>query len=675
MGSQKGIIIENAQQFAAKGKLDKAIAEWKKLIVESPQDGNIYNNISDLYLRMADKPSAIDACLKAAGAYRETGFESKGIAVLKKILRIDSNRIDIYEMLADIDADRGLAGNAVEGYQQTAKMYVKNGNFRSAVGVYQKLLRFVPDDPEVPLSIARLYQKQEKFREAILFYEKAEAIYDSKNMVSDAHQVVEEIIKIDPAYLKHLVAKESAVAALGGSAITTNRDYVRAAVVKNSMEASNPMGEIVQSESEPTFSDDIEIFRDLIPEESPSEIASSISSVAKMEEGISSVPVESLPDDEVWSQAQSVSDAVLNTHLSEAEAYARYGLNQNAIEKLCLVTQLSPTNEAAYIQLHELYLREGETQKAVEASVALAEIYKKNRNFEKNNSLFNRVREIDPVGEYHDIEMWKTVLQQPESDNTEGISQVSSKEKEIPPLLEEVKDNPFLEAVRDHSGARSSWNRLAPPKEVNAVESLDLSSITDQLGNLSADFPSSTQKKKAGALSDPKVGVEKLGQEQYSETCYHLGIAQKEMGNFTKAIREFEQALTGGSKRFQEVVSILAGCYAEQGDLQQAVMVLQNGLNDSRCVDGIRLAISYELALIHEQMGEKEKAFPIYKEIYSVNPNFRDVAGKVKEIPYRKTTDEGYVKEATLLSLDAMRLKEKPGSTGPIKEKRRISYV
>jgi hypothetical protein len=41
----KSAIIQDAQKFTAKGQLDKAISEWKKLIVDG-KDGNVHNTIN-----------------------------------------------------------------------------------------------------------------------------------------------------------------------------------------------------------------------------------------------------------------------------------------------------------------------------------------------------------------------------------------------------------------------------------------------------------------------------------------------------------------------------------------------------------------------------------------------------------------------------------------------------
>ena len=688
MASQKSVIIDNAQQFAAKGRIDKAIAEWKKLLAETPQDGNIYNNISDLYLRINDKASAIDACLKAASVYREAGFELKGVAVLKKVLKLDPNRIGVYEMLADINADRGLVGNAVEGYQQTAKLYMKNGNFRGAIAVYQKLGKFTPEDPEIPLAVARLYQKQEKFREAVFSYEQAEAIYEGKNMVSEARQIIEEIIKIDPGYLKHLVAKEAALSSIGELGI--ERDITlpppkRGTTPANSVEP--PQFSIEDTKGDPLFMDEMDIFRDIIPEDTPPPIiwppnkptledVLAVPVPARSQTVIedADILIQPYPNQDKVEGLHKVSDVVLDAHLSEADAYIKYELNQNAIEKLVLVTALAPMREEPYIKLKDLYLKEGQKDKAVAACLSLADIYEKKGDFDQREVLSKEIRGIDPSASLPESEMRGTLSKPLE---------VPDVFADFPPLPDDLGNNKALQAKRETDLAsfdlsQSGFLSEATPASVTE-ESFDLSAITQDFRDMPVDSLPIVQGEKKPIRSD--IGVVQNDQgiiqndkkQQYLETCYHLGIAQKEMGNFSKAIREFEQALDGAG-RFQEVLSLLASCYAEQGDLAHAATVLQKGVDDPRCNEGVRFAILYDLASIYGQIGDKEKAFSIYKDIYRVNPNFRDVSGKVKEIPYLKLVPETIrVKEPVLFISETSGIPEKAAPV--LKEKRRISYV
>ncbi len=734
MATPKAIIIEKAQQFAVKGKIKEAIYEWQKLVAESPQDGSIHNTIADLYLRINEKESAIDSCLKAAAGYKDAGFDMKGIAVLKKVLKIDPNRVDIYERLADINMERGLAGSAIAGYQDAAKLYMKQSNFKAAVTVYQKLARQMPEDVEVHLAIARLYQKQERYKEAVVAYEQVEALYESKQMVSEARQIVEEIVKIDPNYLKHLVSKEAAMAALdnegpkdlftasskpteallrgmSGLVEETNRPFQEPEIFREILPISSletppvvplepaPFAEVegvVSSEPpmtteaflgdpEPVANTDSALYdaphlfsQPVAPEPTPVPVFSSNVS--------SNLPVNRPVAEE--SGEPSVSEVILKAHLAEAQVYVRYGLYQNAIGKLLLATELSPLREEPYLQLKEIYLKQGQNQKATETCLTLIKLYDQKKAFDKKEALLGELQALNPqeyarnfggviqkpapspvAAENIDVPLWNPIVPEEVSYGVSAPENVPDEEAVAVGMgpsgaspsetkeTQEVSSDP-LPPPLDEADRSEPVVEPETPKEQE--EYFDFASVmTEELGSLSEEVVAVAQKEKGTAFADPTVSADK--REQYLETCYHLGIAHKEMGNFAKAIREFEQALSGeGGPRFQELLTLLASCYTEQGDLPRAIDVLQGGIDDPRCTGNTRLAIQYELASSYEQQGEREKSFLLYKEIYRVNPKFRDVSGKIKEIPYRKP------------SVESARPKE---GASPVRPKRRVSYV
>lgn len=200
MSSDKSSIIDKAQKLAAKGQINQAIAEWQRLIAETPNDGNIYNTIGDLHLKANQKNEATTAYLKAADAFKIAGFELKSIAVYKKIIKVDPSQMEVYEKLADVHAERGLTANAVEDYLKVAKHYVKQGDFLSALSVYRKLANLDPQNSSIRLKIAEMCQKQGLEKEAIEEYEKVLGIYDGKGMVSEASALLEQVLKLDPTF-------------------------------------------------------------------------------------------------------------------------------------------------------------------------------------------------------------------------------------------------------------------------------------------------------------------------------------------------------------------------------------------------------------------------------------------------------------------------------------------
>ena len=118
MAIDKNTISKEAQKFVVKGQYDKAIAEWKKLLKVTPDDPNIYNTIGDLCLKKDSKSEAVEAYHKAANLLAVDGFTSKAIALFKKVLNIDPKKMDAHLALGDLNAEKGLTGNALESYKR-----------------------------------------------------------------------------------------------------------------------------------------------------------------------------------------------------------------------------------------------------------------------------------------------------------------------------------------------------------------------------------------------------------------------------------------------------------------------------------------------------------------------------------------------------------------------------
>ncbi|MBM4124340.1 MAG: tetratricopeptide repeat protein [Nitrospira sp.] len=161
MAVDKNTILEQAQIFSSRGQFDKAIAEWKKLADGTPADGTIYNTIGDLHLKRNAPAEAVDAYLQAAAAFRKGGAALKAIALYKKILKVDPTQCDAYRGAGDLNAERGLAGNAVSDYLILGKLYLKERKTQEALEVYRKIAALDPANREAQQHLAALASGEE----------------------------------------------------------------------------------------------------------------------------------------------------------------------------------------------------------------------------------------------------------------------------------------------------------------------------------------------------------------------------------------------------------------------------------------------------------------------------------------------------------------------------------
>ncbi len=128
-----------------------------------------------------------------------------------------------------------------------------------------------------------------------------------------------------------------------------------------------------------------------------------------------------------------------------------------------------------------------------------------------------------------------------------------------------------------------------------------------------------------------KRGVEKqFGKEDY-DTHYNLGIAYREMGLFEDAITEFLISAGDRKKRLDSII-MLGVTHRDIEEHDKSVDYFTEALDTPGIKGDERLGILYELALSHELVGQSDEAVPLYEQIYSQAPAFRDVADKIKSI-------------------------------------------
>ena len=198
MAIDRNSVIKEAQKLAGKGQFDKAIAEWRKLVRETPNDANIFNTIGDLCLKKNAKAEAVDAYKRAADILAEDGFTSKAIALYKKVLNIDPEKIEVHLALGDMNADKGLTGNALESYKKVADHYKKKNNMPQALGIYQKMADLNPTNITFRMKLTEMYLKEGMQQEAVKAFLDAADQHIAKDAFQDARQIFEKILAVEP---------------------------------------------------------------------------------------------------------------------------------------------------------------------------------------------------------------------------------------------------------------------------------------------------------------------------------------------------------------------------------------------------------------------------------------------------------------------------------------------
>ena len=199
MAIDRSSVLHSAQLFASRGQFDAAINEWKRLSIESPGDGSIFNSIGELHLKRHATNDAVVAFAQAANAFRAEGATLKAIATFKKILKLDPSRYDVFRHLGDLNAERGLLSSAVQDYLTLGKHYLKAGKSKDALDIYKKIVSQDPSNLDAQQRVAELCLQENMQDEATKVYLQLGRERSAQQRYAEAKDAYQAVLRIDPA--------------------------------------------------------------------------------------------------------------------------------------------------------------------------------------------------------------------------------------------------------------------------------------------------------------------------------------------------------------------------------------------------------------------------------------------------------------------------------------------
>ncbi|MEM1180142.1 MAG: tetratricopeptide repeat protein, partial [Acidobacteriota bacterium] len=194
-------VIKNAEKYVAKGKLEAAIKEYRKVLAQNPSDINTLNRVGDLYARLERYDEAVKLFTQIAEKYTRDGFFLKAIAIYKKIIKLDPTALAVYERLAELYHRQGLLNEARTQYQVLADYYQKHENATSAITIYQRMSEIEPDNPTFHLKLAELFASQRLTEKALKEYQALVEVMLAAGSIDETAAVYGKAMELAPDHL------------------------------------------------------------------------------------------------------------------------------------------------------------------------------------------------------------------------------------------------------------------------------------------------------------------------------------------------------------------------------------------------------------------------------------------------------------------------------------------
>jgi len=207
MAFNKSKALENALKFLNQGKVAQAIGEYQLILRADPKDQATLMTVGDLFARQGDMSQAIEYFERLAQVYLNDGFNSKAIAIYKKIAKLAPNELAPLERLADLYVQQGVLSEARPLFLQIAEAHLKANHAQKAVEVLHRLLEVEPENQRVQMRLAELYGVMGQKRESALTYQAYAQRLFERGEGDEAEKLVERALEVDPANASAILLK------------------------------------------------------------------------------------------------------------------------------------------------------------------------------------------------------------------------------------------------------------------------------------------------------------------------------------------------------------------------------------------------------------------------------------------------------------------------------------
>ncbi len=197
MAFNKSKALESALKFLNQGKVAQAVAEYQQILRHDAKDQATLMTVGDLFARQGDMTQAIEYFERLAQVYLNDGFNSKAIAIYKKIAKLAPAELAPLERLADLYVQQGVLSEARPLFLQIAEAHLKANRPVKALDVLHRLLDIDPDNPRVQMRLAELYAAMGQKKEASQAYSTyAQRLFD-QGETDEAKKLVQRALETD----------------------------------------------------------------------------------------------------------------------------------------------------------------------------------------------------------------------------------------------------------------------------------------------------------------------------------------------------------------------------------------------------------------------------------------------------------------------------------------------
>ena len=657
--------LRKAEKFARAGRLDQAMAEYERVVEQTPDDWKTLTTLADLYLKAQQSERAAGLFGRIADHLAREGFMPRAEAFYKRVLRIEPNHEHALSQLAAISTKQGILVEAKTHLLALARVRQARGDRRGAAEVLLRVGTLDPGDVKTRRQAARAAVEGGNHDLAFAEYERIADDLVADNRGAEAVEVLREGLTMAPArtglrerLASALVAKgeeelgqarlEPARAALV-EALEMDPDVSGAAVMLaralvglgDRVEAGNRLAGL-----EPVTFDDLRFVQleGWIRAGRSDHVTAAVNrllstgAMSNAERDALLAAMATAPADTAWTIADPLSDA-------EIDAMDW----QSAIQVLDAFCHRHPGYLLALTKRAEVVAGSGSPEELDAAQSALVDAYLASGQAEDGRLIAEDLlsRTPDDLEAQQRLVAVLTMLGDPSPDESmrafvEATKEAGADVEEPYADLAAEPDDPIdLSTLLDIVENDAAPDRAVLASEPAAQE-IDLSGALAALETGAGGTTEAPAALQTAQTLDEVFAIFRAravaAAPDKAAYRYRVALSYRDMGMPADAIRELELIAAEPRHRF-EAAATLGRMARERGELAQASDWFERAAEAPATSADAGRELLFELGTVLEQSGEAVRALAVYIELRADAGDYRDVVERIERLSQIQAED------------------------------------
>ena len=188
-------LLDEARRALAKGARDTS--SFDRLNPDEQESVALCNALGDLYGRAKNPQRAYNFYQRAATLYRDDGYNTKAIAILRKAGRLTDPPREVFWELAELYLSEGLKAEASSQFLRYAQASLGMGDNGGLMLASEQIATLDPNNARIRTLLAELYEKSGQLSRAIEEYQEAESLWQKYGDPDQAEQIAGKLKELD----------------------------------------------------------------------------------------------------------------------------------------------------------------------------------------------------------------------------------------------------------------------------------------------------------------------------------------------------------------------------------------------------------------------------------------------------------------------------------------------